>query len=428
MKSNWHEYTVQDLIDLDMIEEPLDGNHGSIHPKASDYVESGVPFIMANNLVDGNLDLEDCAFITEKQAKTLRKGFAKPGDVLLTHKATIGRTAIVPNKYETVILTPQVTYYRVKKGIDNRYLKYYFDSPSFQSILNNWAGSGSTRAYLGILAQHKLPVVLPTYEEQKCIADVLGVLDEKIRLNTTINDNLEQQAVLLFRSWFSNFSQSPESPRMNTEFGDIPSDFSVVKVGSLPMLVTDYVANGSFASLKENVTLYQEPNYAYFVRNTDLKSGSFGVYVDQHSYEFLSKSTLYGGEIIISNVGDVGSVFLCPKLNGPMTLGNNIIMLRPEDDTLRYYLYIWFKYLQGQALIQGIKGGSAQPKFNKTDFKNTSVILPPAELLSRFHDTVAPMFEAINQNHAENANLSSLRDTLLPRLMSGELDVSSIDI
>ncbi|MCR5375839.1 MAG: restriction endonuclease subunit S [Lachnospiraceae bacterium] len=215
---------------------------------------------------------------------------------------------------------------------------------------------------------------------------------------------------------------------MNTEFGDIPSDFSVVKVGSLPMLVTDYVANGSFASLKENVTLYQEPNYAYFVRNTDLKSGSFGVYVDQHSYEFLSKSTLYGGEIIISNVGDVGSVFLCPKLNGPMTLGNNIIMLRPEDDTLRYYLYIWFKYLQGQALIQGIKGGSAQPKFNKTDFKNTSVILPPSELLSHFHDTVAPMFEAINQNHAENANLSSLRDTLLPRLMSGELDVSSIDI
>lgn len=113
------------------------------------------------------------------------------------------------------------------------------------------------------------------------------------------------------------------------------------------MLVTDYVANGSFASLKENVTLYQEPNYAYFVRNTDLKSGSFGVYVDQHSYEFLSKSTLYGGEIIISNVGDVGSVFLCPKLDGPMTLGNNIIMLRPENDALRYYLFIWFKHLQG---------------------------------------------------------------------------------
>ena len=243
-----------------------------------------------------------------------------------------------------------------------------------------------------------------------------------------LNKNLEQQAVVLFRSWFSSFSLSTNSPRVNSEFGEIPADFAVVKVGSLPMLVTDYVANGSFASLKANVNLYQEPNYAYFIRNTDLKSGSFGVFVDQHSYEFLSKSTLHGGEIIISNVGDVGSVFLCPKLDGRMTLGNNIIMLRPEDDHLRYYLYIWFKYLQGQALIQGIKGGSAQPKFNKTDFKNTSVLIPPKDILTRFHETVAPMFEMISQRQTEIAHLADLRDTLLPQLMSGEIDVSGLDL
>lgn len=137
MKSDWKEYTVQELIDLEMLDEPLDGNHGSIHPKAADYVDSGVPFIMANNLIDGIVDLDGCAFISEAQAKTLRKGFAKPGDVLLTHKATIGRTAIVPNRCETIVLTPQVTYYRVKKGIDNRYLKYYFDSHDFQVTPNN---------------------------------------------------------------------------------------------------------------------------------------------------------------------------------------------------------------------------------------------------------------------------------------------------
>lgn len=190
MKFDWKEYTVQELIDIGMLDEPLDGNHGSIHPKTSDYVDSGVPFIMANNLINGVVDLDGCAFISEEQAKTLRKGFAKPGDVLLTHKATIGRTAIVPDKYATIILTPQVTYYRVKKGIDNRYLKYYFDSPDFQTILNNWAGSGSTRAYLGITAQHKLPVVLPPYNEQWKIADLLEMLDRKIRINAEVNDNL----------------------------------------------------------------------------------------------------------------------------------------------------------------------------------------------------------------------------------------------
>ena len=190
MNSEWKEYTVQELIDLDMLDEPLDGNHGSIHPKASDYVDEGVPFIMANNLINGVVDLDGCVFISEEQAKTLRKGFAKPGDVLLTHKATIGRTAIVPDRYGTIILTPQVTYYRVKRGIDNRYLKYYFDSPDFQTTLNNWAGSGSTRAYLGITAQHKLPVILPPYSEQQKIADILEVLDRKIQLNTEINKNL----------------------------------------------------------------------------------------------------------------------------------------------------------------------------------------------------------------------------------------------
>ena len=187
----WTEYTVKDLIDMGLIEPPMDGNHGGIHPKTSDYVPVGIPFIMANNLVDGSVDLNNCAFITEKQANSLRKGFAKPGDVLLTHKATIGRTAIVPDKYPLIILTPQVTYYRVKKGIDSRYLKYYFDSPEFQNTLESWANSGSTRAYLGITAQHKLPIILPPLAVQEKIARVLGRIDDKISINSKINRNLQ---------------------------------------------------------------------------------------------------------------------------------------------------------------------------------------------------------------------------------------------
>lgn len=242
-----------------------------------------------------------------------------------------------------------------------------------------------------------------------------------------LNNNLEQQAVLLFKQWFTNFENCSEK-MCETRFGNIPSSFKLMKNGELPMVVTDYVANGSFASLKANVKLYQENNYAYFIRNTDLKSGTFEVFVDKHSYDFLSKSTLFGGEIIISNVGDVGSVFLCPKLNKPMTLGNNIIMLRPEQKNLQYYLYIWFKWLYGQSLIQGIKGGSAQPKFNKTDFKNLPIYLPNDTLLEKFHKTVEPMFELIEKNNSENQSLAATRDAILPKLMSGELDVSDIDL
>ena len=256
----------------------------------------------------------------------------------------------------------------------------------------------------------------------------------KLEINTSIfshtfnksNNNLEQQAVLLFKEWFTDF-ECTSGNAIETKFGKIPNTFKLLKNSELPVIVTDYVANGSFASLKANVTLYQEPNYAYFIRNTDLKSGTFEVFVDEHSYNFLSKSTLYGGEIIISNVGDVGRVFLCPKLNKPMTLGNNIIMLRSKQENLQYYLYIWFKWLYGQSLIQGIKGGSAQPKFNKTDFKNLPIFLPPDDLLEQFHQTVKPMFKLIEKNNAENQSLTVTRDTLLPKLMSGELSVSDVD-
>ena len=347
----------------------------------------------------------------------------KRNDSIISARGTVGEMAMIPYP---MAFNQSCYGLRAKEGlVDEEYL-YYLIKHNVVVLKKNTHGSvfdTITRdTFDGI------EVELPSLVEQKVVASILRDLDDKIEVNNEINKNLEEQAVVLFRSWFSAFSLSPNSPRVNSEFGEIPEDFAVVKVGSLPMLVTDYVANGSFASLKANVNLYQEPNYAYFIRNTDLKSGSFGVFVDQHSYEFLSKSTLYGGEIIISNVGDVGSVFLCPKLDGRMTLGNNIIMLRPEDDHLRYYLYVWFKYFQGQALIQGIKGGSAQPKFNKTDFKNTSVLIPPKDILTRFHETVAPMFETISQRQAETSRLADLRDTLLPQLMSGEIDVSDLDL
>ena len=313
-----------------------------------------------------------------------------------------------------------------KPNTDKDFLYYVLaDDDFFTYSMATSKGTKMPRGDKTSIMQYEVPLI--DLQVQKKIASVLKALDERIKLNNEINNNLEQQAVLLFKKWFIEFDNSSKN-MLETRFGLVPESFKLLNNGELPLVVTDYVANGSFASLKANVTLYQEPNYAYFIRNTDLKSGTFEVFVDEHSYNFLSKSTLYGGEIIISNVGDVGSVFLCPKLDKPMTLGNNIIMLRPEQENLRYYLYIWFKWLYGQSLIQGIKGGSAQPKFNKTDFKNLPIFLPPDDLLEQFHQIVKPMFELINENNTENQALTRTRDTILPRLMSGELDVSDIEI
>lgn len=359
--------------------------------------------------------------ITEEGLNNSSTKLLRKDDIIISARGTVGELAMIPFP---MAFNQSCYGIRAKDGINGTFL-YYLIKHSVRKLKAMTHGSVFDTITRDTFAN--IEVAIPDIETQQRVAKMLADIDDKVENNQRINNNLEQQAVLLFKKWFIEFDNSSKN-MLETRFGLVPESFKLLKNGELPLVVTDYVANGSFASLKANVTLYQEPNYAYFIRNTDLKSGTFEVFVDEHSYNFLSKSTLYGGEIIISNVGDVGSVFLCPKLDKPMTLGNNIIMLRPEQENLRYYLYIWFKWLYGQSLIQGIKGGSAQPKFNKTDFKNLPIFLPPDDLLEQFHQIVKPMFELIDENNTENQALTRTRDTILPRLMSGELDVSDIEI
>lgn len=166
---------VADLVNNGIIEKPLDGNHGEIHPKAKDFVKDGVPFIAASDLEQGEINFTKSNYITETQAKSLRKGFAKQNDVLLSHKGTIGRTAIIQkNNYPYIVLTPQLTYYRIKNTdrLSNVYLKYFFDSYGFQSTFQSRAGKGATRAYLGITEQLDLPVFVP---EKKIQSKFVGI-------------------------------------------------------------------------------------------------------------------------------------------------------------------------------------------------------------------------------------------------------------
>lgn len=238
-------YTVRQLVEQGVLERPMDGNHGSYHPTAEDYVESGVPFIMASDLKDGRVDILNCKFLSPERASRLQKGFAKIGDVLLTHKATIGRTAIVDSVGVDgfLMLTPQVTYYRIKKPevLDNRYLKYYFDSRNFQELLSQWAGAGSTRAYLGITGQLDLPIVVPPPKVQSIISKNIGSLDDKIKLNRKMNETLEQMARAIFKSWFIDFDPVRAKQQGKKPFGMdeataalFPDSFEQSEFGEIP--------------------------------------------------------------------------------------------------------------------------------------------------------------------------------------------------
>jgi len=168
-------HSIRELIEAKVIDPPQDGNHGELHPTAKDYVDDGVPFIMANDIRDGSLQLENAKRIPMILARQLRIGFARAGDVLLTHKGTVGLTAVVPAEVnDFVMLTPQVTYYRVTDLTQLRrdFLLASLRSHQFQGILANRAKQ-STRAYIGILAQRELPVMIPDLREQDRILSQL---------------------------------------------------------------------------------------------------------------------------------------------------------------------------------------------------------------------------------------------------------------
>lgn len=179
------------------------------------------------------------------------------------------------------------------------------------------------------------------------------------------------------------------------------------RMGDVCSVVTDYVANGSFASLKQNAE-YQSRGYAAVIRLKDYRNNFNGPfeYVSKDSYEFLKKTKLRGGEIIISNVGaNIGTVFKAPKLGYGMTLGPNSIMIKTKyvDD---YYYYL-LKSNYGQNLIKSIVSGSAQPKFNKTDFKALEVPVPRLEEQKSIADRLAIIDYKIRKNNQINNNLAA---------------------
>ena len=163
--------------------------------------------------------------------------------------------------------------------------------------------------------------------------------------------------------------------------GEIPEEWSVPKMGMICEVITDYVASGSFASLAENVVYIDEPDYAMLIRTADISNKGYKpkpVYINIHAYEFLHNSNLFGGELLFPNIGaSVGDVYIVPKLYERMSLAPNAIMVKTKHCDKFYYYY--FLSIPGRLSIEDLAQSTAQAKYNKTDFRQLRVLLPPKE-------------------------------------------------
>lgn len=426
------EMTVQQLVDAGILERPVDGNHGEIHPKSSDFVPAGVPFIMASDLVDGRVDTTNCKFISKETASGLRKGFARANDVLLSHKATIGRTAIVENdsRHPFLVLTPQVTYYRVRdpKRLDHRYLRHYFDSRDFQDLFVSWSGGGSTRAYLGITAQADLPIAVPPIDQQLAIARILGALDDKIELNRRMNRTLETLAQRLFKSWFVDFdpvvarSQGRKPYALSDDLAALfPNALEDSSIGPIPS-GWRVASLDSLAEFRNGLAMQKFPSGPIdslpVLKIAELRAGSTDG-ADQASADLDPRFVVIDGDLIFSWSG---SLMVDIWAGGKAALNQHLFKVVPNGVPL-WFCHHWI--LEHLDDFQGIAADKATTMghIRRHHLSEALLARPDDALIEKLDALIAPLCERVLQNKLQNRKLAALRDLLLPKLFSGEIRV-----
>ena len=315
------------------------------------------------------------------------------GTVLLTSRAPIGYLAIAENDvctnqgFKSIILKdgycPEFFYYLLKNNID-----YIIGM-----------GSGSTFAEISGTQVKNLEFTVPPLDVQKKIAGVLGELDDKIELNNKINNNLEQQAQALFKSWFVDFEPFG---------GKMPDDW---KIGAVDDIIELFDAQR--IPLSSNQRENMEKIYPYY------GATSLMDYVD--NYIFDGKYLLLGEDGPV--IDDKGFPIL-QYVWGKFWVNNHAHILQGKNGFNVESLYLFFKNKN----IKGIVTGAVQPKINQANLRALPATIPSKTIMDKFNYTIKPLFDLIRKNREENIRLSAIRDTLLPKLMSGEIDVSNVDI
>lgn len=299
--------------------------------------------------------------------------------------------------------------FRAKEGTDPDYLYYLICSPLVRdpAIKSMVGSSGRQRVQTDVVAN--LQIAVPDFDEQKNIGGLLKALDDKIQLNTAINKNLEQQAQALFKSWFLDYEPWDGSVPDSWKHGKL-GDFAEIKRGGSPRPIQEYLSDSGLRWLKiSDVTSLQTP---------------FVIDIKDHIIEAGLRKTVFlkAGSLVLSNSATPG----VPKILDVDSCIHDGWLYFPESKFSKEYLYLYFKYIRQQ--LVNLSNGSVFNNLKTDILKRYPTILPDKETLRRFDDIVIPMFLQIQNLTRESHKLADMRDTLLPKLMSGKLDVSDIDI
>ena len=365
-------------------------------------------------------------FISEEKFEELKRFQVEANDLVISCSGTVGRVTIIKEEDPKGIISQALLILRVdSQQVLPQYLKYFFTSKEgYNAIVSRSSGSVQVNiSKRNVIEQ--IPLRLPSTNIQKKIVGVLSSIDKKIEKNEQINNNLEEQAMALFKSWFVDFEPFDYS---------MPSDWEITTLDT----IADFQNGYAFKS-KELLNEPSKDTYQVFKQGHINRGGGFlpngtKSWYQKSSAANLSKFILKKGDILMAmtdmkdNVAILGNTAIMP-VDDEFIVNQRVGHLRANGYKGITYPYIYLLTNSKDFLIdlRSRANSGVQVNLSSAEIKSSEIVIATEETNKRFSVIVMPMFEQIIQNQLENQRLSILRDTLLPKLMSGELDVSDIN-
>ncbi|MGI8437419.1 MAG: restriction endonuclease subunit S [Chthoniobacterales bacterium] len=408
--------------------------------KSNCYVPTGVEVIRGTNISDTRVLIGDMVCIAPQLADQLGNAIVHADDLVFPHRGSIGLVGIVPhNKTERYALSSSLMKLTCdRKQVEPLFLFYFFRSDEGRhELLKNASTVGTPGIGQPLSSLRSIKVPLPPLAEQKTVAAVLGALDDKIELNRRMNATLEAMARALFQSWFVDFDPvrakldarppaglAPATAALfpngfeESQLGHIPEGWTVEPVGQ----VVDCVGGGTPSTAEPK---YWEDGAHHWTTPKDFSSLEAPILLDTDrkltdaGIAKISSGLLPAGTLLLSSRAPVGYLAIAAM---PVAINQGFIAMKCNDRASNYFMLNWCQ--TNMAEIEGRATGTTFAEISKQNFRPIPVVLPPKELMAAFTTKVAPLYAQITANLHQSRTLATLRDTLLPKLLSGKLSIS----
>ena len=374
-----------------------------------DYVEVGTPIVTVEHLGNRVFTEQNLPKVSDEDETRLSKYVLKEGDIVFSRVGSVDRCSYVDAAHDGWMFSGRCLRVRPNTEIVPLYLYYFFCLEDTKQFVRNIA-VGATMPSINTKLLGEVEVAYPSLTEQQKIVALLSTLDDKIETNQKINDNLQQQAAAIFRSWFVDCAPFG---------GKVPDEWENVTLEDITTLVSRGITP-KYADDTDQIVINQK-----CIRNHTIDLSL----ARTHTPKVVNEKWLRFGDLLINSTGDgtlgrAAQVWFQPK---NLTVDSHVTIARPAKENLIFYIGLW-GILHEKEIESLHTGSTGQTELPRDRVKAMELRLPDNDTLDRFNALITPMATAIVANQEENNRLAALRDAILPKLMSGEIDVSAVQL